>query len=392
MSELKELSWEVQESVQPLPFEELERRGLRRRRRRRTLTGVGVVAAVTIAVAAALLPLGNVTGTEKPPVAGITKPIAVDQAAENLVAGQARLQGVIFASPTSWVATWDGSTGEKQSYAAVLSRNGVRTTTPVRDMWFSALKIGDDPVAVSGPKGDGDQKDPTWANALMVRLTAEGKVEKKLRWAAPTTTFAENETLIFEATHEHIPWILNPDEGTLRRLEIKGTGNFSPTVQDGTGRWWLTGDQGKASYVLWTDDRGRNWNKALVDPSDSAGAIGVSANGSTVVTFTLGVGGNGNSVRLKLSTDHGKTWTTSAPRERTWSRPPVPLNDGTVLLLEKGKLVRLTGEQVGTGPQDGELRGDDALLYTIVARGNDVSTAVALSTDLGKTWKTLEPR
>ncbi|WP_433016709.1 WD40/YVTN/BNR-like repeat-containing protein [Kribbella sp. CA-294648] len=388
MSELKELSWEVQESVEPVPFEQLEHRGIRRRRRRQTLTGAGVVAAVTIAVAAALLPLGNVTGTEKPPAAGITKPIAVDQAAEKLVAGDARLAEVVFAGPNSWVSSWDGSTGEKQRYAAVLSRDGVRTTTPVRDMWFSALELGDDPAAVSGPKGEGDQKDPSWAHALMVRLTAEGKVEKKLRWAAPTTTFAENETLVFEVTHEHVPWILNPDEGTLRKLEIKGTDNFSGTVQDGTGRWWLTGNQGKASYVLWTDDGGRNWSKALVDSLDSAGGVGVSADGRTAVTFTLGIT-TGGPVRMKLSTDQGETWTTSAPRERTWTRPPVALNDGSVLLLEKGKLVRLNGEVVATAPKDAvELRGDDDLLY--VASGE--SGSIATSTDLGKTWKTFEPR
>lgn len=393
MSELKQLSWEVQESVQPPPFEQLERRGIRRRRRRQTLAGTGVVAAVTIAVAAALLPLGNVTGTEQPPVAGTTQPIAIDQAAEKLLAGPARLASVTFAGPTSWVASWDGSTGEKQSYAAVLSRNGVRATTPVRDMWFKGLKIGDDPVAVVGPKGDGDQKDPSWANALMVRLTAEGKVEKKLRWAAPTTTFTENETVVFEATHDHVPWILNPDEGTLRRLEIKGTDNFSPTVQDGTGRWWLTGNQGKASYVLWTDDRGRNWSKALVDARDSAGAVGVSTDGRTAITFTLGIT-TGGPVRMKLSTDQGKTWTTSAPRARTWSGPPVALNDGSILLLENGKLVRSDGVVAGTVPKKAvELSGDDNLLSVALAGADGLeSKSIATSTDLGKTWKTFEPR
>ncbi len=391
MSELKELSWEVQESVQPLPFEELERRGLRRRRRRQTLTGAGVVAAVTIAVAAALLPLGNVTGTEKPPVAGDTKPIAVDQAAENLVAGQARLQEVIFATPTSWVATWDGSTGEKQRYAAVLNRNGVRTTTPVRDMWFSALKIGDDPVAVSGPKGDGDQKDPSWANALMVRLTAEGKVEKKLRWAAPTTTFGKHEILTYEVLHSHVPLILDPDAGTLRELKVEGTDYLTAPIQDSTGRWWLTGGkQDKESHVFWTDDGGRTWEKTLIDSRDSAGGIEVSDDGSTAVTFTLGRGGP---VQLKVTTDHGKTWTSPGARERTWSRPPVPLNDGSVLLLEKGQVVRLDGAVLGTAPKDaGELRGGDGLLYVaLTAPDGFQSEGIATTTDLGKTWKTFEP-
>ncbi|TDO44026.1 hypothetical protein EV643_11749 [Kribbella sp. VKM Ac-2527] len=47
MSELKELSWSVQEKVEPVPFEQLERRGIRRRRRKQALAGVGVAAATT---------------------------------------------------------------------------------------------------------------------------------------------------------------------------------------------------------------------------------------------------------------------------------------------------------------------------------------------------------
>jgi hypothetical protein len=44
MSELKELSWSVPETVRPVPFEQLERRGVRRRRRRQVAAGAGVAA------------------------------------------------------------------------------------------------------------------------------------------------------------------------------------------------------------------------------------------------------------------------------------------------------------------------------------------------------------
>lgn len=391
MSELKELSWEVQETVQPLPFEELERRGLRRRRHRRlTLAGVGAIGVATVAVVAALLPFGDPTGSEQPPVTGPTTPIVVDKAAESLVRGPARLQEVIFASPTSWVATWDGSTYPKMRYTAVLSRNGVRTTTPVRDMWYSALRIGDDPVAVVGPKGDGDQKDPSWAQALMVRLTAQGKVEKKLRWAAPTTTFGPNEVLTYEVIHDHVPLILNPDDGTLRELEIPGKNFLSAPVQDSTGRWWLMGDkQNKQGQIFWTDDGGRNWNRSAADPDEGIGGIGVSDNGNTAIAFGIG---DSENVTLKQSTDHGKTWTTGA-RERTWTRPPVALNDGSVVLLDKQKIVRLDGGQLATAPKNSvELRGGDSLLYTTIQNRDGLTTGIATSTDLGKTWKTFMPR
>jgi hypothetical protein len=393
MSELKELSWAVQEAVQPLPFEELERRGLRRRHRNQALAGTGVAAAVTIAVLAALLPFGNVTGTEKPPAAAQTVPIAIDKAAESLVRGPARLSEVVFATPTSWVASWDGSTGEKQRYAAVLTRDGVRTTTPVRAMWFSALKIGDDPVAVSGPAGAGGKDDPTWAQALMVRLTAHGKVEKKLRWAAPTTTFGPNEILTYEVIHDHVPLILNPDDGTLRGLVVPGTNYVAAIAHDGTGRWWLTGGQhDKESYVFWTDDGGKNWGKALVDPTESVGDLGVSANGGTAVTFTLGRSSDGK-VRVLTTTDHAKTWSAGARRERTWSRAPVALNDGRALLIEQQKLVLLDGRTIGTAPKNASaLRGDDSLLYVAIEPPDGQPSAIATSTDLGKTWKTFEPR
>jgi len=158
MSELKELSWEVQETVRPVPFEALERRGIRRRHRRQALTGAAVVAAVTIAVLAAVLPLGNVTGTEKPPTAG-----PVDHAAEKLIHDKkASAFDIAFATPTRWAS----SVWSSPDYAAVLSRDGVRTTAPVRKNPYVVLRAGDEALALSMPpsmKGS----DPTWAQAVM---------------------------------------------------------------------------------------------------------------------------------------------------------------------------------------------------------------------------------
>ena len=170
MSELKELSWDVQETVRPLPFEALERRGIRRRHRRQALTGAGVVAAVAIAVLAALLPLGNVTGTEKPPTAGNPASIPVDQAAEKLIHDKkSGGVGIAFATPTRWASVWSSAQpGYTWNYAAVLSRDGVRTTAPVRKNQYVVLRAGDEALALSMPtsmKGS----DPTWAQSVLDR-------------------------------------------------------------------------------------------------------------------------------------------------------------------------------------------------------------------------------
>ncbi|QNE20814.1 hypothetical protein F1D05_26500 [Kribbella qitaiheensis] len=65
MSELKDLAWSVQESVEPMPFEDLQRRGIRRRRRRQVLIGAGTAVATATAVLAVLLPLGGSVGARR---------------------------------------------------------------------------------------------------------------------------------------------------------------------------------------------------------------------------------------------------------------------------------------------------------------------------------------
>jgi hypothetical protein len=179
VSELKELCWDVQETVQPSPFDALERRGIRRRHRWQALTGAVVVAAITIAVLAALLPLGNVTGTEKSPTAGNPASIAVDQAAEKLIRDKkSGAAGIAFATPTRWASVWSSpQSGYAWKYAAVVSRDGVRTTAPVRKNQYVVLRAGDEALALSMPtsmKGS----DPSWAQSVMVRLTDKGRVRE----------------------------------------------------------------------------------------------------------------------------------------------------------------------------------------------------------------------
>lgn len=391
MSELKELSWEVQETVQPLPFEALERRGIRRRHRRQALTGAGVVAAVAIAVLAAVLPLRNVTGTEKPPAAGTPASIPVDQAAEKLVGSKkSGMAGIAFATPTRWASVWSSpQPGYTFNYAAVLSRDGVRTTAPVRKNQYVVLQSGDEALAVSMPtsmKGS----DPTWAQSLMVRLTDQGRVEKKLRWAPPTTEFAEGDVLLAYGTLR----ALNPETGTLREVKVPGIDNAYQPFRDTTGRWWMVGAKNSGvGNLYWTDDHGRSWGHSVISPGRTGGQLGVSPDGKTLVAIPGRKPGTMDDlVPLRLSTDRGERWTTVASRNAPYLSSPVAFDNGTGLALYQGKKRELLRPGAGTPftpPADlGGLSAAGELVYGMQYNGNHAIT----SADHGKTWRYFEPR
>jgi len=392
MSELKELSWEVQETIQPGPFEALERRGIRRRHRRQALTGAGVVAAVTIAVLAAVLPLGNVTGTEKPPTAGTPASIPVDQGTEKLVRDQkSGAVAIAFATPTRWASVWTSpQPGNTWNYAAVLSRDGVRTTAPVRKNPYVVLRTGDEALALSMPtsmKGS----DPTWAQSVMVRLTDQGRIEKKLRWAPPTTEFTDGDVLLAYGTLQ----ALNPETGTLREVKIPGIDNADQPQRDTTGRWWLVGAKNSGvGNIYWTDDRGKTWGHSVISPGRTGGQLGVSPDGRTIVLIP------GRKPRvtdddpapLRLSTDRGEHWTTGATRNFPYLSSPVAFDNGTGLALYQGKKRELLRPGAGaafTPPADlGKLAGVGDFVYGMQYNGDQAIT----SADHGKTWKYFDPR
>ncbi|WP_410786868.1 hypothetical protein [Kribbella sp. C-35] len=391
MSELKELSWEVQETVQPLPFEALERRGIRRRHRRQALTGAGVVAAVTIAVVAAVLPLGNVTGTEKPPAAGTPASIPVDQAAEKLVRDKkSGMAGIAFATPTRWASGWMSLQPRNTwNYAAVLSRDGVRTTAPVRQNQYVVLSAGDDVLALSMPtsmKGS----DPTWGQSVMVRLTDKGRVEKKLRWAPPTSEFGDGDVLLAYGTLR----ALNPETGVLREVKIPGIDNAYQPQRDTTGRWWLTGAKNSGvGNILWTDDHGKTWERSVISPGRTGGQLSVSPNGKTLVLIPgRKPGTRDDLLPLRLSTDRGEHWTTVANRNAPYLQSPVAFDNGTGLALYQGKKRELLRPGAGgplTPPTDlGELERVGEFVYGAQYNGNQAIT----SADHGKTWRYFDPR
>jgi hypothetical protein len=152
MSELKELSWSVPETVRPVPFEQLERRGVRRRRRRQVAAGAGVAAVAAVVVLAVVLPLGDRPNSLTPPIA----------------------------------AAW-GCPAKPCDYTAVLMRDGVRATAMVSWAEYTTVRVGDEAMAVTRLRGDRfSSADPNWTVATLARLTAEGRKETALPYAKPT--------------------------------------------------------------------------------------------------------------------------------------------------------------------------------------------------------------
>jgi hypothetical protein len=401
MSDLKELSWEVQETVQPLPFEDLQRRGVRRRRRRRAFTGAGVVAAVTLAVLAAVLPLGNLTGTKDAPPAGQPRSIAVDQAAWDLIHGNGRLQGIRFATPSRWAAAWESS-GSDQGFAVIVSRDGVRTTGPVRDTPFITVRAGDEILAMTGAPLYNDklqQNDPGWAQAVLVGLTAQGKLEKPLRWAPPTSTFADDEILTPGPIQQLL--VLNPAAGTLRELKMPPQAEYTmQPIRDDNGRWWVIGGKNSTGggYIYWTADGGRTWDRTVLDPARARGRLGVSPDGKTIVAYLFSKAAAMKApVGVKLSTDGGKHWKTVVSRIDMYLSEPIAFDDGTGMLLyqnNKQRELLFPGGGPSAIPPDHltELDGADGFVYGMIVDDLKVNTQVSTSTDRGKTWKTFEPR
>ena len=388
MSELKELSWEIQETVEPLPFEALERRGNRRRHRRQALVGAGVVAAVALAVLAAVLPLGNVAGTEKPPAAVAP---TVDQAAEKLVHDKkSGAFAIAFGTPTRWAALWSSpAPGYTYNYAAVLSRDGIRTTTPVRKNQYFVLRDGDEAIAVSMPtsmKGT----DPTWAQSLLVRLTDQGRIEKTLHWAPPTSQFTDADVLLASGTLR----ALNPETGVLREVKIPGIDNADQPFRDTTGRWWVVaGRNSGVGNIYWTDDYGKTWGHSVISPGRMRGSLAVSPDGKTLVVIPgTKPGAPDGPLPLRLSTDRGEHWTTVATRDEPYLQSPVAFDNGTGLALYQGKKRELLRPGAGTPltpPTDlGELHAVGNFVYGMQYNGNHAIT----STDHGKTWTYFEPR
>jgi hypothetical protein len=407
MSELKELSWSVQEAVRPIPFEQLERRGVRRRRRRQALTGIGVAGAVAAVILSVVVPLGGTDNTQPvAPVPSVPGKTNENQSADALIQGRnATLETATVVTAERWASSWADCTGGRCRYAARVERNGQSATTPIRTSKFTTLRVGDEAVAVAGPSGQTfTATDPSWAQTVLLRLTGQEQLRTVLRYAAPTSSFTSGEILTDRLSPTGHLLVLNLANSTLRRLEVDGHIDPRSPVRDTTGRWWVvTGDSisGSRSDIAWTDDGGRTWHRTTLDPGNPASTIAVSPNGRTIVATSWMDGATLEAIGVvRMSSDRGATWT--SVRNKPWARGggPIAFDDGTALMLgiaqtsPKTAVYRLAdGQAVRTNAvPDGldDLSGDQALLFG--PQLGTPSTKVVTSTDRGATWRSFEPR
>jgi len=420
MSDLKNLSWSVQETVEPVPFEEIQHRGVRRRHRRQALAGLGVATATTVAVLAALLPFGDKARLDGPPVAtvptakpspGQISPITPPVDAQNVIrAADADVQTILMATPTRWVASWASCSKEPCRYAAVLSRDGATATTPVRQDPYITLQAGDEAIAVAGPS----RKDSDWGRSLLVRLTAAGKSETALDVIKASSTFSADEILTNRLDPSGAVMVLNLQDATVRPLELApGHEGAKSPVRDSTGRWWLVIGQsqsGSRSDLAWTDDGGKYWNQALIDPDNPGSTVAVSQDGRTIVASSWMDGATFEAIgTMVMSTDAGATW--KKVTDKPWARGggPVAFNDGTAVMLGlttadlSPSLYVIAGDgrstlRNGVPDQLDDIAGDGRLLYGRRVQNPHTTmigthaTMVATSTDRGETWSQFEPR
>ncbi|GAA1579601.1 hypothetical protein GCM10009789_36690 [Kribbella sancticallisti] len=395
MSELKDLAWAVQETIDPLPFEQLERRGVRRRRRRQALVATGAAAAVVLAAA---VPWSTRNDTQ-PPIAPSVPPLvnATDPAGEALVRGtNAEVTSITLATPKRWGATWSNC-NSWCTYAAVLRREDEKATTPVGSSYWVTLQVGNEMVALGTPGGERPaEDDPASPKTVMFRLTDEGPRSTALRTVAASTTFDKDEILSDEIIPGRLA-VLNPEESTVRPLLVEGLGMAAAAVRDSTGRWWVLGNQGgdaPRADIFWTDDGGKTWEQTLLDPDHPGNSLEVSPGGHTLIATTS----TSEEVMLvRMSTDRGATWRKVPSPTWTKGTPAVPFNDQAALLLgapranPTNKLYAIYEFRPilldATPPPLTDLARSDGMIY-----GPTTDKRIATTLDRGTTWRYFEPR
>ncbi|MGW6278208.1 sialidase family protein [Kribbella sp. NPDC055071] len=401
MSELKNLAWTVQEKVETTPFEQLERRGVRRRHRRQALVVTGIAAATAAVLVAVLLPSAGRPRTEQPPVAPGPTPTTVDQPGETVVgATDATIDSISMASPVLWAAAWRSCpNGAACSYAAVLHFNdGGKTVTSARSEPYTTARVGSDVIAIAAPSSERlTRDDPGWESAGFVRANADGMTSSALRYAPPTATWKAGEIL----TDRIVPGqtvIVNLEDETMRMLEMA---DYRSPVVDSTGRTWFLSGTGRAD-VAWTDDNGKHWDSDLLDPDNQSGRVAVSPDGRTVLAASFKTEGKIQVVStMKMSADRGAHWMTVQNYASSGDAGPVVFDDGTAVVLgarandSSPRLYRIgdgKATPLASAPTSiTGLYGDSKWLYG-PQPGGPGGPRVATSTDRGATWRYVAAR
>ncbi len=391
MSELKELAWTVQEGVRPLPFEELQRRGVRRRHRRQALTGAGIALAAAIAVLAVLLPDGSRDNLEPP--------VATPNGATVITAADATLEGFAASAGNFWASAWSSCSPAPCRYAARVNLAGLTADSPVSDRPLSVMPNANEAIAVLPPKASPlSATDPTWKQSFVMQLSDTGRMLRPLQYAAPTSIFTTGE-ILGQLTGTEEVTVLNTFEMSLRTLRLPGDLRHPhPPVRgvSDVDRWWLIADApGGGSQVAWTENGGRSWHRhKLASSLPADGTSTVSFDGQA--TVVLSTAADGSTRTMERSLDAGRTWqqiadppARSAARCRSATGPRSSSADGPATPAPRRTCSTPTAgsPEVKAAPGVVALSGYGTYLY-----GLDSVSTVALSRDWGTTWDSFEPR
>ncbi|HEY3557783.1 MAG TPA: hypothetical protein VGL05_09980 [Kribbella sp.] len=353
---------------------------------------VGVLAAVTSMVIAVLHLYTPEAAADKPPT---ISPAAAGAPGTNVVNSQrAQVLSITMVTRNRWAAGWsDCTSGPTCKYAAVVDRDGARSTAPEWPVPYATLRAGSEAIAVAPPL----EGTLTGGATMMFRLTYDGPLLTRLRYRLPTTTFGKNEILTDQIVPGRIV-VVNPEESTVRMLQDRGT--RSP-VCDRSGRCWMLSGIGRTD-IVWTDDGGKTWGSRSLDPHNQLGRLAVSPDGRTLLTTSVTVTATGGQAvaKLEISTDRGANWKTVQNPPPSLSTAPLAFDDGTALMLggragDRPRLYRVSdgaAKPAGGYPGDlADLDGDQHLMYGFeIPRRR--TTEVVLSTDEGATWSKFAPR
>jgi hypothetical protein len=399
MSELKELAWQVQTTVDEAVFDRLVRRGHRRRLRNRALgvTAAGLVLATALGTGAAMPwrdGSSSLAGRS-----GSVSAVAPRSGYDIAHAPGAELRQFFQLASGRWAALWEDCTPSSGCQRTVASKQGGSIAYTTGTVDFPHLG------SASGTVFGYRSPDNPAAAPTLILVTPTGPIERSLTVQTPISHF--DDALIVPQFRGNGPAAIDLGQSSIRPL-IMPSGLEAMAgwpVQDSSGRWWVLTGEGPSS-VAWTDDSGRSWQRHLLQKGTAAfGGVSVSPNGRTILAHSFHRDGTGV---LHLSQDRGRTWSTV--RGNPWSveGSMVAFDDGSGLMLGRGPGIREDHPQrlyrIGTDGKVTEVPGAPDGLSTLTGAGSQLSglitkdgtpertVQVATSKDAGKTWQIFEPR